>query len=93
MIKLERTYEVEEPSRPTTLQDLMSRSETQPNARIDMDTDTKPDINEPVNGNPGVGIKPIYGFEGVPSLPPKWTYATPEIVCPHHCSLANDRMR
>jgi hypothetical protein len=93
VIKLEKKYEVEEPTRPTTLQDLMSRSETKPNPRMDMDTDTKPDISNTVNGDPGVGIKPIYGFEGVPSLPPKWTYATPEIVCLRNDSLADDRMR
>jgi len=84
VIKLERTYEVVEPTRPTTLQDLMSR---QNNSIIDMDTDTKPDVTStriPESANDGVGVKPIYGFEGIPSLPPKWTYATPEIVCPLH---------
>jgi len=79
VIKLERTYEVEEPTRPTTLQDLMSR---QTNSAFEMDTDTKPNINDTGPGNEGVGVKPIYGFEGIPSLPPKWTYAVPEIVCP-----------
>ena len=77
MIKLERTYEVEEPARPTTLQDLMSRQTT---SAADMDMDTKPNIQD--TGNEGVGVNPIYGFEGIPSLPPKWTYAVPEIVCP-----------
>ena len=78
MIKLERTYEVEEPTRPMTLQDLMSRQTTV----MDMGGDTKPNVNE--TGNEGVGVKPIYGFEGIPSLPPKWTYAVPEIVCQYH---------
>jgi hypothetical protein len=61
----------------------MSRSEI----KTGMEMDTKPDINDTggVNdtseGGVGVGIKPIYGFEGIPSLPPKWTYATHEIVC------------
>jgi hypothetical protein len=80
VIKLERTYEVEEPTRPTTLQDLMSR---QSNSAVQVDTDTKPDINPTrtqESANDGVGVKPSYGFEGIPSLPPKWTYATPEIV-------------
>ena len=84
VIKLERTYEVVEPTRPTTLQDLMSR---QSNSAVDTDTDLKPDINSTriqESPNDGVGVKPIYGFEGIPSLPPKWTYATPEIVCPSH---------
>jgi hypothetical protein len=72
---------VEEPTRPTTLQDLMSRQPT----TVDMDTDTKPNIHD--TGNEGVGVKPIYGFEGIPSLPPKWTYATPEIVSPSHTLL------
>jgi hypothetical protein len=82
VMKLERTYEVEEPTRPTTLQDLMSR---QSNSAVDMNTDTKPDINSTriqESPNDGVGVKPSYGFEGIPSLPPKWTYATPEIVRP-----------
>jgi hypothetical protein len=82
VIKLERAYEVEEPTRPTTLQDLMSRQST---SAVNMDTDTKPDINSTriqESPNDGVGVKPSYGFEGIPSLPPKWTYATPEIVYP-----------
>jgi hypothetical protein len=84
VIKLERTYEVEEPTRPTTLQDLMSRQST---SAVNMNTDTKPDITSTriqESPNDGVGVKPSYGFEGIPSLPPKWTYATPEIVCPSH---------
>jgi len=80
VVKLERTYEVEEPTRPTTLQDLMSREST----AMDMGGDTKPNVND--TGNEGVGVKPIYGFEGIPSLPPKWTYAVPEIVCYSHDS-------
>ena len=52
-----------------------------------MDTDTKPDINGYGHGEDkarveAVGIKPIYGFEGCPSFPPKWTYATPDTVRP-----------
>lgn len=80
VIKLEKRYEGEEPTPTTTLQDLMSRS--RPKTEMDMDTDMKPDINGTSNddGERGVGVIPTYGFEGVPSLPPKWTYTTPEIV-------------
>jgi len=81
VIKLETRYEEEEPTLSTTLQDLMSRS--RPKKEMDPDdTDTKPDLHADgdINGDGGVGVKPIYGFEGIPSLPPKWTYATPEIV-------------
>lgn len=30
----------------------------------------------------GIGIKPIYGFEGIPSFPPKWTYPPRPVVSP-----------
>jgi len=58
-----------------------------------MGMDTKPNIQD--TGNEGVGVKPIYGFEGIPSLPPKWTYAVPEIVCPslEYDTVADNRMR
>ena len=85
VIKLEKTFEVESPPRPTTLQDLMGTRP--PNTASEMDTDTKPDINGYGHGEDkarveAVGIKPIYGFEGCPSFPPKWTYATPDTVRP-----------
>lgn len=85
VIKLEKTYEVESPPRPTTLQDLMGTRP--PNTASEIDTDTKPDINGYGHGEDkarveAVGIKPIYGFEGCPSFPPKWTYATPDTVRP-----------
>ena len=85
MIKLEKTYEVESPPRPTTLQDLMGTRP--PNTASEMDTDIKPDINGYGHGEDkarveAVGIKPVYGFEGCPSFPPKWTYATPDTVRP-----------
>jgi hypothetical protein len=88
VIKLEKTYEAESPPRPTTLQDLMS---TRPlHAEVDTDTDIKPDINGHGDRHrdkdkdkarvEAAGVKPTYGFEGCPSFPPKWTYATPDIV-------------
>jgi len=85
VIKLEKTFEVESPPRPTTLQDLMGTRP--PNTASEMDTDTKPDINGYGHGEDkarveAVGIKPVYGFEGCPSFPPKWTYATPDTVRP-----------
>jgi hypothetical protein len=51
-----------------------------------MDVDRKPDLSpsnphraRDTQGNPTsttapTGVKPIYGFEGIPSFPPKWTY-------------------
>jgi hypothetical protein len=49
---------------------------------MDMDIDTKPslDAKEKDKEKEVMGVKPSYGFEGVPCLPPKWTYAVPEPV-------------
>lgn len=65
----------------------MSRS--RPKIEMDVDTDKKPNLDgsgneESRNDGVGMGVKPTYGFEGIPSLPPKWTYTVPEIVRPTH---------
>lgn len=48
-------------------------------------TDTKPDLdklkNEEIQSQ-DMGLRPFYGFEGGPALPPKWTYPSQTTVSP-----------
>lgn len=93
MMRLETTTAPASPPRRETLQDLMSLlpSKTDDKGDIDVDMDKKPDlsasgsmdtttIKKEVDPSEGMGVRPIYGFEGIPSFPPKWTYPPRPVV-------------
>lgn len=83
---MELENEPPSPERPTTLQDLPPLPPPPANTgEGNTDTDTKPDLSKlgtdiKKEGGQARGIKPFYGFDGVPSFPPKWTYPSQAAV-------------
>jgi hypothetical protein len=94
-IKMELEHAVPQPERPITLQDLPPlRPPVDKKGEVE-GTDRKPDLTKLGTGtgtgmqkdkdkeeDNGLGIKPVYGFEGGPSLPPRWTYPSQSAVSP-----------
>lgn len=84
-IKLEIENEPLSTPRPITLQDLQPLGlPSSPGSKNEEtgDVDKKPDLSKLGTGHNTVQeederrMRPSYGFEGGPALPPKWTYPT-----------------